>query len=188
MHEPYGSVPLVPRVLRVLCVSPASWLLRRPFVLVLALITVACAGDAGAPSSTGRTLVPVVEVVDGDTIRVDLDGQETAVRLIGIDTPERDGPYTSRECYGEEASGFTHDSLAGRTVELDFDVERTDRYGRTLAYVWLDGALFNERLVRSGYAVVTTFPPNVRYVGRFTAAQRRARDEQRGLWGACSQA
>ena len=107
------------------------------------------------------------------------------MRFIGIDTPERDGPYTSLECYGEEASRFSHDALDGRTVELEFDVERTDRYGRTLAYVWLDGALFNERLVRSGYAVVTTFPPNVRYVERFTAAQRGARDEQRGLWGAC---
>ena len=132
--------------------------------------------------------MPVVEVIDGDTIRVELDEQETAVRLIGIDTPERDGPYTSRECYGEEASRFTHDSLGGRTVELEFDVERTDRFGRTLAYVWLDGALFNERIVRSGYAVVTTFPPNVRYVERFTAAQRRARDEERGLWGACGSA
>jgi micrococcal nuclease len=169
-------------------VSPASWSLRRPFVLLLALTTVGCAGDASAPNSTGRTPVPVVEVIDGDTIRVDLDGQETAVRLIGIDTPERDGPYTSRECYGEEASRFTLDRLGGRTVELEFDVERSDRFGRTLAYVWLVGALFNERLVRSGFAVVTTFPPNVHYVERFTAAQRRARDEQRGLWGACGPA
>ena len=154
-------------------------------MLLLGLMVVACAGDGATPGTTGRTSVPVAEVVDGDTIRLDLDGQETAVRLIGIDTPERDGPYTSRECYGEEASWFTHEALDGRTVELEFDVERTDRYGRTLAYVWLDGALFNERLVRSGYAVVTTFPPNVRYVERFTDAQRRARDEQRGLWGAC---
>lgn len=148
-------------------------------------MAVACAGDAVAPSGTGRTSVPVIEVVDGDTIRADLDGQETAVRLIGVDTPERDGPHTSLECHGEEATRYTRDALAGRTVELEFDVERTDRFGRTLAYVWLDGELFNERLVRSGYAVVTTFPPNVRYVDRFTVAQRRARDEQLGLWGAC---
>jgi micrococcal nuclease len=160
-------------------------MVRRSLVLLVGLLSVACASDGAPPSTTGRTSVPVVEVVDGDTIRVDLDGQEAAVRLIGVDTPERDGPYTSLECYGEDASRFTHDALDGRTVELEFDVERTDRYGRTLAYVWLDGALFNERLVRSGYAVVTTFPPNVRYVERFTAAQRHARGEQRGLWGAC---
>jgi micrococcal nuclease len=160
-------------------------MVRRSLVLLVGLLALACAADAAAPSTPGRTSVPVVEVTDGDTIRVDLDGQETAVRLIGIDTPERDGPYTSLECFGEEASRFTHDALEGRTVELEFDVERTDRYGRTLAYLWLDGALFNERLVRSGYAVVTTFPPNVRYVEQFTAAQRSARDERRGLWGAC---
>ena len=163
-------------------------MVRRSLVLLVGLLALACAGDAAPPSAPGRTSVPVVEVTDGDTIRVDLDGQETAVRLIGIDTPERDGPYTSLECYGEDASRFTHDALEGRSVEMEFDVERTDRYGRTLAYVWLDGALFNERLVRSGYAVVTTFPPNVRYVERFTAAQRSARDEQRGLWGACGPA
>jgi micrococcal nuclease len=160
-------------------------MVRRSLVLFVALLALACARDDVPPSTTGRTSVSVAEVVDGDTIRVDLDGQETAVRLIGVDTPERDGPYTSLECYGEEASRFTHDALDGRTVELEFDAERTDRFDRTLAYVWLDGALFNERLVRSGYAVVTTFPPNVRYVERFTAAQREARDEQRGLWGAC---
>jgi micrococcal nuclease len=160
-------------------------MVRRSLVLLVGLLALACAADAAAPSTPGRTSVPVVEVTDGDTIRVDLDGQETAVRLIGIDTPERDGPYTSLECFGEEASRFTHDALEGRTVELEFDVERTDRYGRTLAYLWLDGALFNERLVRSGYAVVTTFPPNVRYVEQFTAAQRSARDERRGLWGTC---
>ena len=159
-------------------------MVRRSVVLV-GLLMFTCAGDGAPPGTTGRTSVPVIEVVDGDTIRVDLAGHQTAVRLIGIDTPERDGPYTSLECYGEEASWFTHDALDGRTVELEFDVERTDRFGRTLAYVWLDGALFNERLVRSGYAVVTTFPPNVRHVERFTAAQRGARDEQLGLWGAC---
>jgi micrococcal nuclease len=62
-------------------------------------------------------------------------------------------------------------------------VEREDRFGRTLAYVWLGDALFNERLLRDGYATVSTFPPNVRYVERFLAAQRFARNHDRGLWG-----
>ena len=64
-------------------------------------------------------------------------------------------------------------------------MERLDRFGRTLAYVWLDGELFNERIVREGYANLSTFPPNVRYVDRFTDAQRLAREEQLGLWGRC---
>lgn len=129
-----------------------------------------------------------MRIVDGDTIRVGLGGREVTVRLIGIDTPEVAGPHTDEECFGAEASRFASRSLRGRTLDLEFDVERHDRFGRTLAYVWLDGELFNERLVLDGYAVVTTFPPNVRYVERFTDAQRRSRDADVGLWGACTAA
>jgi micrococcal nuclease len=129
--------------------------------------------------------VRVLEVVDGDTIRVDLDGRETPVRLIGVDTPEKDGPFTDEECFGAAASRFTVDGLGGRTVDLEFDVERTDRFDRTLAYVWVGGSLFNERLLSEGYAVLATFPPNVRYVDRFRAAQQRAREAGIGLWSAC---
>jgi micrococcal nuclease len=64
-------------------------------------------------------------------------------------------------------------------------VERTDRFDRTLAYVWVGGSLFNERLLREGVAVLATFPPNVRYVDRFRAAQQRAREAGVGLWSAC---
>lgn len=127
----------------------------------------------------------VLEVVDGDTIRVDLDGRETPVRLIGVDTPEKDGPFTDEECFGAQASRFTGEALGGRTVDLEFDVERTDRFDRTLAYVWVGGSLFNERLLREGVAVLATFPPNVRYVDRFRAAQQRAREAGVGLWSAC---
>lgn len=133
-----------------------------------------------------RTTARVVQVVDGDTIRVDLNGEETPVRLIGIDTPEKDGPYTDEECFGEQATRYTAEAIGGLDVELEFDVERTDRFDRTLAYVWVDESLFNERILREGYAVLATFPPNVRYVDRFTAAQRQARDVRAGLWGGCS--
>jgi len=70
-------------------------------------------------------------------------------------------------------------------VRLEFDRERIDPFGRTLAYVWLGEELFNETLVREGYAFVATFPPNVKYVDRFRAAQREARSEERGVWGEC---
>jgi micrococcal nuclease len=141
-------------------------------------------GETGAdpPGEPGT----VTRVVDGDTVYVRLRGRELDVRLIGIDTPEVD-PSIGVECYGDEASSFTERELDGREVNLEFDVERHDRYGRVLAYVWLDGELFNERLIDEGYAVVTTFPPNVKYVERFTASQARARDAGRGLWGACPQ-
>ena len=71
------------------------------------------------------------------------------------------------------------------TVRLEFDVERLDRFGRTLAYVWIGDELFNDTLVRDGYALVTTFPPNVRYVERFLDAQDEARSADRGLWNVC---
>jgi micrococcal nuclease len=161
-------------------------------VLALVLGAGAC-GTAGREVTgppggrpDGRTTVDVLEVVDGDTIRVDLDGASTPVRMIGIDTPERDGPYTHEECYGEESSRYTEGALGGRPIDLEFDVERTDRFERTLAYVWLDGELFNERILLDGFALQTTFPPNVRYVDRFTDAQRTARARGAGLWGACS--
>ncbi len=161
--------------------------------LILATAIVSCASTtARAPEPAepdtrpgARTQVAVVDVTDGDTIRVDLAGVETPVRLIGIDTPEKDGPYTDQECFGELASRYTADALDDRDVELEFDVERTDRFDRVLAYIWLNGELFNERILLDGRAVLATFPPNVRYVDRFTEAERRARNEGTGVWGAC---
>lgn len=69
-------------------------------------------------------------------------------------------------------------------MRLEFDVERLDRFGRTLGYIWVGDSLFDERLVAEGYASVSTFPPNVKYVERFVAAQRQAGKAGRGLWGA----
>ena len=72
-------------------------------------------------------------------------------------------------------------------MRLEYGIEPLDQYGRTLAYVWLGSELFNETLVARGFAQVTTYPPNVKYVDRFIAAQRDARSHDRGLWGAaCS--
>lgn len=159
---------------------------RRAVTVLVAVVALSCGLDpGGTPAGGDRVPARVLEVVDGDTVRVDLDGVSTSIRLIGIDTPETDGPFTDQECFGAEATAFTDAALAGREIELTFDVERTDRFDRTLAYVWVDGTLFNQRIVREGYALVATFPPNVRYVERLTAAQRLAREGERGLWGGC---
>ncbi|HEX2236621.1 MAG TPA: thermonuclease family protein [Actinomycetota bacterium] len=123
-------------------------------------------------------------MIDGDTIEV-ARGGTLDVRLIGIDTPETVHPHEPVQCYGPAASAFTTRALEGDSVRLEFDVERRDAYGRALAYVWEDGRLFNQLLVQRGFATVATFPPNVRYVDRLVAAQRRARRADRGLWGAC---
>ena len=124
-------------------------------------------------------------VVDGDTIEVLYRGQLLDVRLIGVDTPETVAPGQPVECYGPAASSFTERLLDGKRVRLEFDVERIDPYGRTLAYVWIGGRLFNRLLVAKGFATVSTYPPNVKYVDRFLAAQPVARAQERGLWGGC---
>ena len=154
--------------------------------LAAALLLLWGCGQASVPPGdpeNGRAVV--TRVVDGDTVEVAFEGRELDVRLIGIDTPESVKPDSAVECYGPEASAYTEGRLEGETVRLEFDVERLDPFDRTLAYVWLGDELFNETLVREGYALVTTFPPNVAYVERFRDAQRLAREQGLGLWSAC---
>ena len=161
-----------------------------PAALVVAslLSSVACSEVPLALETTpSRVSARVTEVIDGDTLRVVTGDEELTVRLIGIDTPESDGPYTDLECYGEEATAFTTEMLDDRDVELEFDVDPVDRYGRTLAYVWLGDDLVNGSILAGGAGVLLTIPPNVLYVDRLRAAQRVARDAERGLWGACAE-
>ena len=112
-----------------------------------------------------------------------INGKTEKVRLIGVDTPETVHPTKEVEAYGQEASSFTKAQLTDKEIKLEFDVEERDKYGRLLAYVWLGDKLFNEVLVAEGYAQVATYPPNVKYVDRFTAAQKQAREANKGLWG-----
>lgn len=153
-------------------------------------VTSTASGPASHPeknpaAAPGRTAT-VTRVVDGDTAHVRFHGRDVTIRFIGVDTPETVAPGQPIECYGPEASHFTSRELTGETVRLEFDVERIDPYGRTLAYIWMpNGSLFNEMLVRRGFATVATYPPDTRYVHRFEAAERTARASNRGLWGAC---
>ena len=123
----------------------------------------------------------VERVVDGDTIIVAGVGR---VRLIGVDTPESVNPRRPVEFFGEEASAFTKQMLEGQEVRLEFDQEREDSYGRTLAYVYLrDGTFANAELIRQGYGhAYTRFP--FRYSDSFRRYERAARSAGRGLWGA----
>ena len=122
----------------------------------------------------------VTRVVDGDTLVVSTVGK---VRLIGIDTPETVHPSKPVEWMGREASDATKRFALGKSVRLETDVQKRDRYGRLLAYVWLpDGSMLNEVLVKEGYANVSTYPPNVKYESRFLSAQRSARTHAKGLW------
>ena len=107
---------------------------------------------------------------------------EDRVRIIDVDTPETN-PERGPKPYGEEAALFIRESIQGRDVTLEFDAEREDDHGRLLAYVRLpDGTMFNETLLREGYAQLTTFSPNTRYLGRFEEVQSEAREARWGLW------
>ncbi len=166
-----GIACLVLSILTLLCVLPGC---------ASRLVSERLPGDG----SDSDTAVTVVRVTDGDTVRIspEVEG-ESKVRLIGVDTPET-GANRGPEPYGEEARDFTRRSLEGQDVTLEFDVERKDDYGRLLAYAYLaDGTMFNETLLREGYAQVATFPPNTRYVDRFEEAQEEAREARRGIWG-----
>lgn len=163
------------------------------FILSLILLSFLSA----APSHARTLTAQVIRVVDGDTIKVDLEGQEESVRLIGIDTPEsrpndkamRDSDRSGQDMaaivsQGMEATAFTRSRVGrGDLVRLETDVQPRDRYQRLLAYVWLsDGTMLNEAIVRAGYAQPRTYPPNVRYQNLFLEAARDARRNGRGLW------
>ena len=130
----------------------------------------------------------MTRVIDGDTIDVLIDGRRHRVRYIGVDTPETVHPDRGVEWMGPQASQANAALVSGRRVVLEKDVSETDRYGRLLRYVWLrrEGAwlLVNLVLVQRGYGQVVTYPPDVKYVESYLAAQREAREAERGLWGA----
>ena len=131
-------------------------------------------------------LATVASVTDGDTIRVILDGQNVPVRYIGIDTPETQNGF---EWMGAEASAANAALVEGQQVVLEKDVSETDQYGRLLRYVWIEQdagwLLVNLELLRLGFAQVTTYPPDVKYVDvLFLPAQQEAREAGLGLWGA----
>jgi micrococcal nuclease len=132
-------------------------------------------GGAGAERVPAR----VVRHTDGDTLWLSGIGK---VRLIGVDTPE---VYGGVECFGRRASGFVERVVPlGARVRYRLGVEERDRYGRALAYVWLDdGRFLNRLLVARGYAQPLTVPPNVDYAQLFSRAAGRARAAGRGLWG-----
>ena len=131
----------------------------------------------------GLTPATVTRVTDGDTIRVEIDGQEYRVRYIGIDTPETVDPRRPVGCFGKEASERNRQLVEGQTVGLEKDVSETDSFDRLLRYVWVGDLMVNATLVEEGYALASTYPPDVRYSDQFAALQAQAREASQGLWG-----
>lgn len=128
----------------------------------------------------------VVEVLDGDTIVVRRAGApDETVRLLGVDTPETHHPTKPVQCFGPEAAAYAASRLFGRIVRLEDDVERRDYYDRRLAYVYLDGELFERELLRQGYARLLVIEPNHAHAREMLDDELNARARRVGLWGAC---
>jgi len=139
---------------------------------------------AAASAQSDSASVQVVRVIDGDTIQVCcVFGDRVKVRYIGVDTPETHHPMRGVEPYGMEAAEAYRKLVDGNTVRMEFDVQQFDKYGRILAYIYLeDGRFVNAWLVEHGFAQVMTVPPNVKHQELFLKLQREAREAGRGLW------
>lgn len=146
--------------------------------VLVAGTTIAVASTANADEGT------VIRVIDGDTLVVDFNDQELTVRLLNVDTPETKDPDKPVECMGPEATDFLTEALpAGSTVTLAFDVEREDRYGRTLAAVYDDqDLLINAEVARRGLGVPVTYEPNSKFRPPVDEAYQEAQEQQAGLF------
>jgi len=158
----------------VACLAAGVW---------LALTCVACADGRTATAPAIPTPGPdavrakVLYVVDGDTIHVEIDGNEYRLRYIGMDAPERD------EEFYQESTDANRTLVQGETVRLEKDVSETDRYGRLLRYVWVGDVMVSAEMVRLGYAHAGTYVPDVKHQARLIELQREAMAAKRGLWG-----
>ncbi len=161
--------------------------MNKAFYLFATLLLSTLLSYCGSPAhgkDVGKFIV--TKVVDGDTFWIkDGSSRGRKIRLIGIDAPE--SRRTGRKeigYFGNAAKVFLTDLIMNKYVRLEYDVDKFDQYGRTLAYVYLeDGTFLNKYLIDNGYAVLMTYPPNVKYVEVFTQAQTKARESGKGLWG-----
>jgi len=161
-------------------------------LLVVGFVASGCAGWPGGARAPAASLPPgqavVVEVVDGDTIELDLGGRRERVRLLGIDAPESVHPSVPVQCYGPEASLQLTSLLPPSTVvRVERDAELRDRYDRLLLYVYRveDGLFVNRWLLAMGLADTSYYEPNTALSSPLITARAEARAAGRGLWGHC---
>ncbi|GGI42004.1 thermonuclease family protein [Mammaliicoccus stepanovicii] len=137
------------------------------------------------PGTTDRIPVTLSKTVDGDTARFIINDKEESFRFLLIDTPETKHPRLGKQPFGEEASNRTSSLLQNATnIEVEYDVgQRKDKYQRHLVYVYVDGEMLNNILVREGLAKVAyVYPPNTRYLDELELSQSKAKQENLGIW------
>lgn len=152
------------------------------FALSLLLMLTACGEPSLDSEACGPSQATVLEVVDGDTIRLD-DGNW--LRYLLIDAPEMgDKP----ECFAAEAAAYNRGLVAAQTVELLYDSPCRDTYGRLLAYVSVAGVDVNRQMLARGYACRLHIPPaGDSQAASYAAIEAAAQQQNAGLWGACHQ-
>jgi len=171
-------------------------------ILILALLFIGCksCSHSGRKSLNNRKEVnnsqsqnctltqgqyySIKKEVDGDTFWLD-DGCDGAkIRFIGMDAPESRNMFKIKEePYGKESTKYLHQLIVNQKVRVEFDVQKKDRYNRILAYCFLqDGTFLNDIMVKSGYALVDTHPPNIKYQDLFIKSQKYARQNNLGIW------
>ncbi|HEY4694352.1 MAG TPA: thermonuclease family protein [Candidatus Nanoarchaeia archaeon] len=133
-------------------------------------------------ATSQEDLFLVTKVVDGDTIEIE-GGKR--VRYIGIDTPETVDPREEVQCFGKEASEKNKQLVENKKVKLEKDVSEFDQYSRLLRYIYVGNTFVNELLVKEGFARASSYPPDVKYQDKLSAAEQFARENNKGLWSAC---
>lgn len=158
----------------------------------VATIAASCAapahrGDARTTPWDATSTVPVIDVIDGDTIIIDISGTRETVRLLGIDAPETKHPRRPVECHGPQSYELLRSLLpTGTGVHVRRDVVARDHFGRLLLYVWrIDGTFVNRELVLRGAARPLTIAPNGAHHDEFVAAAFDAHRHRRGWWALC---
>lgn len=167
----------------------------RSLLLIISLVLLTLTTQALAKDEL--TKVVLKKINDGDTIVVQIQNRNEHVRLIGIDTPESyQNPKAERDAQknkldlptilelGKKSTNFLHSIIkAGDPLFLEFDIEQRDKYGRLLAYVFLEnGTFLNEKILASGYGLLYSVSPNLKYTKRLARAVKSARDNKLGLW------
>ncbi|AUZ86718.1 hypothetical protein CVO76_02980 [Arthrobacter agilis] len=168
--------------------NPARFHRLAPATLLTAAVLASTLTACTDPASSGEAASDyqpgtVVRVVDGDTLVINFDGEDQTVRLLNVDTPETKHPDKPVECLGPEATQKL-ESLTppGTKVALDFDIERTDKYDRVLAAVFIeDQTLVNAELARVGLGVPVLIEPNRKYYDEVQTAYNEATAQGAGL-------
>lgn len=160
--------------------------LKKVLAILLLMLCSGCgiSDSIDTGGSNGQIPVEVLSVIDGDTIKVLYDGDESTVRYLLVDTPETNHPRFGEQPFGKEATEENRKLLESGEVSIEFDVGgRFDDYGRLLAYIYVDGESVQQQLLETGYArVAYVYPPNTRYLDDFEDAQQIAKEQQLGIW------